>query len=829
MSPRKFRPSTLAGTLIGALLSTAPLQVRAQEVAPDAGTLKARALEEIIVSGERRRENLQEVPASISAFSADELANRGITSFNALQYAVPSLFSGDGGLARITLRGVGSEIVGPGVDPGFAVYFNGVYSARETTGLFSYFDIQQVEVLRGPQGMLGGRSSTGGSVNVTTARPGPDFAAEADLEYGRFDSVLLRGYVNVPLLDDKLSSRIAFLRQTQEGTMEIDGPGNHQRLNDVDTTSVRASLRWEPTSDLTFDLIGSYLYLDNNGSGIKFSGPYTTPPAPFLGMGFGYGLDYESKAPPLFRPPEPSEPAEANPADPYRGTANEPQHQRATVWTASLIGEWQRDDWRLVSTSGYQQTWYDIHRDQDTSSLAIQTLDLHDESLQVSQDFVANSDWDGPFDWTLGANYQWDKSPRTQIVIPNAQDTAFSRRLFLAPFFPGVAYLVDGCGPIDISNCPPVKPPNVTRDDFVDAKASNQNHVAGVFGNLAWKQWPWEPLNERLTLSAGLRFSYTFRKWRDDSLVQSFVFPVTPLPSGTSVTPASGLQVLQRGTHDSRSWKAVTWKVGLDYALTEEQLLWASVGTGERAGGFNFVQVEPFAEERILAVETGYKSQFLENRLRFNLTAFWYDWDDPQISQRVDSINVTTNAPNATSYGIEAELEWLATDALLVNATFGWLESYYDEHLLSADSTRPEYPEATCGTLADPCLPIPEAVVDLHDNRMPRSPPFTASFGAQYSFDLGRYGSLTPRVDFYYRDWITFRQFDNELDEQPAYTRTDVRLTWLSESQKVWLAFWARNLEDEAAKTNQEIQNDVYRVHYYDMPFRAGFQAGFQY
>ena len=174
-------------------------------------------------------------------------------------------------------------------------------------------------------------------------------------------------------------------------------------------------------------------------------------------------------------------------------------------------------------------------------------------------------------------------------------------------------------------------------------------------------------------------------------------------------------------------------------------------------------------------------------------------------------------------------MEWLATEALLVNASFGWLESYYDEHLLSADSTRPEYPGPTCGSLEEPCLPIPEEVIDLYDNRMPRSPRFTASFGAQYAFDFGRYGSLTPRVDFYYRDWITFRQFGNDLDEQPSYTRTDVRLTWLSENQKLWLAFWARNLEDKAVKTNQEIQNDIYRVHYYDLPFRAAFQAGFQY
>ena len=821
MSARGSLPTAVA--LAAALGLAIPLPAPAQEVAPDAGALAARGLEEIIVSGERRNEDLQDSPTSISAFSAEDLANRGITSFNNLQYSVPSLFSG-GGLTRITLRGVGSEIVGPGIDPGFAVYFNGVYSARETTGLFGYFDIQQVEVLRGPQGMLGGRNSTGGSVNVTTARPEPEFGGEADLEYGRFDSVLLRGYVNVPLVDDKLSSRIAFLRQSQDGSMEINGPGNHQRLNDIDTTSVRASLRWEPSDDLTFDLIGSYFHTAGNGPGIKFSGPYFSPPSLFRGLGFGFGLDYEGTAPQLFAPARPRDVAEPNPDNPYEGTANEPQSQRGKVWTATLIGEWLQDDWRLVSTTGYQQTDYHIHRDQDTSSLAIQVLDLYDESIQVSQDFVGNSTGDGPFDWTLGANYQWDKTPLTRVYVSDAQNTAATPAFRLIPRLLGIT-LVEGCDAVTGTGCPNDKLVRVPRLDFVDASVKVHNHVAGVFGHVAWKQWPWEALDERLTLSAGVRFSYTHRKWQDDSVFQSFVgflrgLPVSPPPA--FAFPSQGLQLLQVGEDLSHSWKAVTWKTGLDYRLDDEHLLWTSVGTGERAGGFNFTAAGPFDEERILAVEAGSKNQFLDNRLRLNVTAFWYDWDNPQISQRTDSIPVTTNAPGATSYGIEAEAEWLATDEILVNASFGWLESYYDEHLLSEDSTQVD--------LTGPPTQLPEELpVDLYHNRMPRSPRFTASFGAQYSLDLGRYGSLIPRVDFYYRDWITFRQFDNDLDEQPSYTRTDVRLTWLSENQKVWLAFWARNLEDEVVKTNQEIQNDIYRVHYYDLPFRAGFQAGFQY
>lgn len=811
MSYRGSRAIAVALSLSSALALMASPRASAQEVAPDAGATKERALEEIIVSGERRSENLQEVPASISAFSAEELANRGINSFDNLQYAVPSLFSG-GGLTRITLRGVGSEIVGPGVDPGFAVHFNGVYSARETTGLFAYFDIQQVEILRGPQGMLWGRNSTGGAVNVTTARPEPEFGAELDLEVGRFDQALLRGYVNIPLVEDKLSSRIAFLRQTRDGTMEIDGPDNHQRLNDVDTTSLRASLRWEPTDDLVFDLIGSYFYVDNNGPGIKFSGPYTTPPSPYLGTGFGFGLDYRE--------------AEPNPSNPYRGTANEPQKQRSTVWTGTLIGEWQGDDWQLVSTTGYQQTDYAIHRDQDTSSLAIQTLDLFDKNLQLSQEFVANSTWDGPFDWTLGAIYQWDKSPNTQVYIPNAQNTELSKEHNILSQFFGFTF-VDGCDPAPpYVGCPPTSEIDRTRLDFIDAKAKIENHVAGVFGHVAWKRWPWAVLDERLTLSAGLRYSYTRRKWRDDSVIQSFLFPLSIRRDGTAGVDA--LQLLTGGIHERKIWQTVTWKTGVDYQLADDHLLWATVGTGERAGGFQFVGTGPFDEERILAVETGSKNQFLDNRLRINLTGFWYDWDNPQITTRASGLNTTTNAPSATSYGVEAELEWLLTEAILVNATFGWLESYYDEHALSDDSTRPKYVITSC-FLFPPCLPIEEEQVDLKGNRMPRSPRFTASFGAQYAFDLGGYGSLTPRVDVYYRDWITFRQFDNELDEQPWYTRTDVRLTWLAEDQQLWVAFWARNLEDKAVKTNQEIQSDIYRVHYYDLPFTAGFQVGFQY
>ncbi len=120
-----------------------------------------KGVEEIMVEARRRSQDLQKIGESVSSFSATDLLDQGLTDFNVLQYNVPSLFSG-GGLTKITLRGVGSEIVGPGVDPGFAVHVNNVFSARETTGLIDFFDIERVDVMRGPQGTLWGRNSTGG-------------------------------------------------------------------------------------------------------------------------------------------------------------------------------------------------------------------------------------------------------------------------------------------------------------------------------------------------------------------------------------------------------------------------------------------------------------------------------------------------------------------------------------------------------------------------------------------------------------------------------------------------------------------------------------------
>jgi iron complex outermembrane receptor protein len=224
------------------------------------------------------------------------------------------------------------------------------------------------------------------------------------------------------------------------------------------------------------------------------------------------------------------------------------------------------------------------------------------------------------------------------------------------------------------------------------------------------------------------------------------------------------------------------------------------------------VEESSFDDERILAYEVGVKNAFFDNRLVLNVTGFYYDWDDPQIAATVDSLSVTTNAPSARSYGIE--FDWLANpvENLSLNGSFGWLEAYYDDDFFSVD-----------GTIQG------STQINLNRNRLPRSPRFTVSAGAQYTFDIGRWGTLAPRVDVYYRDEIAFRQYGNSKDVTPAYSRTDVRIIWRSVSEQFWGEVFARNLENESTKTNQNIIQGIYRVHSIDTPLSGGFRVGYTY
>ena len=791
---------------------TASSEIEQNEALADAETPeiteeRSGGIEVIRIEAQRRSQNLQKAPVSISSFSGSDILDQGLEDFNDLQYNVPNLFSGSG-LTKITLRGVGGEIVGPGIDPGFAVHVNNIFSSRESTGLIDFFDIERVDVMRGPQGTLSGRNSTGGAVNIITARAVHHYDASADAEFQSFkegaEGVRFRGMFNIPLIEDKLAVRVAFLSYFNDGITVNEHPTNKQRLNDAGTLSLRTSFRWEPDEDVTVDLIGTVYRSNNAGGSPKFEGDFISAPDP-QSTGVQAGSNFDGALP--------------NPTNPYRSTADERQDSKASIYSLTLIAGWQADSFKLDSFTGFQSTEFSLHRDQDGSSLPISTLDLVDSSRQLSQEFVVNSSWDWPVNYTVGANYQYDWTPRTEIFIPNFADTAdsasFNRNLsvdtWIANQFNPPNPFVDGCGlkgdPSNPPECQDNIKAGVISESFTRAKTKVKNHVVGIFGNLRWE------VMEDLTLNAGGRFSYTHRDWNDSTRAQSFVgiFPRTSLSK-------FGLQILQLGVPQARSWQSGTWKLSADYQITSDHLVWTSVGTGSRAGGFNFAEESSFGAERILSVEGGIKTIFFDHHLLLNLTGFWYDWDDPQIGSTVDSLPVTVNAPSAETYGVEVEWQALPIDNLEFDGSFGWLEATYDKKFLTRDTSVQDFTAPITSRTTE---------VNIKGNRLPRSPRFTASVGAQYTFYLDDYGSFTPRVDFYYRDKVAFRQFNNPKDIESSYTRTDARITWRSESGKIWVELFVRNLEDEHVKTNQERSESIYRKYYYDEPRSTGVRVGY--
>ena len=786
----------------------------AEEVVEEVDPEQFEGVEEMMVEARRRSENIQKIGESVSSFSGTDIIDSGLTNFNDLQYQVPSLFSGSG-LTRITLRGVGSEIVGPGVDPGFSVHVNGVFSAREGTGLINFFDIERVDVLRGPQGTLWGRNSTGGAINIVTKKADFEFDAEATAEYEWFrsdaDGFLITGVINMPIVEDELALRVALLTTLNDGQFE-NQTGNHsQRVQDAAATALRASLRWRPHEDLTIDLVASWLRSNGAGGARKLdgefappSGPGTTPLTPIAA---GPGIDYTG--------------ADPNPSSDYKGSANEPQRSDATVWTATLLIEWESEDFDINSITGYQSTDFFLHRDQDLSSLPIQTLDLTDESRQISQELIFTSTWDFPVEVTAGGIYQYDWTPRTQADIFDEQASADSVPLELFPALPITPVLlpfgltlVDSCpipslvafsqgnfGP----DCPAVNQINDTYDVFTKALVEVKNHVFGLYGHLSYE------IIEDLTLSVGGRYSYTHRNWKDDTVAQTYF----------AISRNQGVQILVLGADQSENWQTGTWKVGIEWEATDDNLFWVSVGTGARAGGFNFAQKTSFKQEEILAVEAGIKNSFLENLITFNITGFWYDWTDVQINSTVDGIGFVTNIDSAISYGFELDFRAIPAPNLILNGSFGWLEAEFGpEEFDTTDSTRVDFTQPVLTRTFD---------FDHSGGPLPRSPRFTASFGVMYIIEAGRWGSFAPRVDYYYRHDVQFRQFDNSNDVGPAYSRVDARIYWYSESEQFWMEVFGRNLGDVQIETNLELVGGINRAYSYDNPRSGGMRFGYNF
>jgi iron complex outermembrane recepter protein len=842
---------SLMTTVVPMLALMLPTPVAAQ--ATSANT-KA-GIEEIVVTAQRREENLQDVPISVSAFTAEQMAARGTTDISRLEGQVPGFtFGRSGSDARPAIRGVRTENVGVNGDTTIGFFIDGVYQSRASQATTGFVDIERVEVQRGPQGTLYGRNTFGGNIVISTAKPSLEGnAGGIDLSVGQNGRLRSDAYFNGKI-SDTVALRIAGSYEKSDGYVKNVNPlGNN--LFDDDNIYVRASMLFQPND--AFSAVIKFDYSQRGGAGgsafgYKLAGTYYDVTSrqqlynatPVFGLNTrggnrdrvndalpGSAVATSDLGVPIFAPENPYT------IDTEQKTILDLENKALTANLAYDFGPV-----TLKSITGY--TDFGAIRTSDTDFSGNQVgVDFQDTRAKTfSQELqLISSDKDSPLTYVLGAYYFKDKL--TGIFI-NQQ-------------YPRI-----------ISNVTPNLNLAANGGGFYDQqRGETESYAAYAQASYA--------ITEQLKLTAGVRYT---RDKKDFAFANAnAILPTAgtpPTPQGTAITlgtgpipdSAFGVQgaatnctytsfpqarpgfqclaanttVLTGATYDTAKFSKVTWRAGLDYQLTDDSLVYASVSTGFRSGGFNSGQgpaaLQPtFNPETVMAFEVGSKNRFADNTIQINLAAFYNKYSGLQEQRQVPvgatTLSIIENSGKARSYGAEAELIWRPVNALQVGATFAYLNAKYTEYsnvpapfgtsITVADATaltptlvngvqiaaagqrRIFAPGYNCGLVPGTGGTGQPGVAfgcDLKGNSIPYSPTFTGSVYASYDIDLGGAGILTPYAAINFSSSFFGQPFNSILEKQGAFSKIDLRLTW-AYNDNVSLQGFVTNLLDKTTAT----------------------------
>ncbi|MFQ5609629.1 MAG: TonB-dependent receptor domain-containing protein, partial [Woeseiaceae bacterium] len=345
-------------------------------------------LEELVVTAQKREESLQRTPISMAAFTSDQLEKASIVDLYDVAIQTPGMILNKEIVGKIYIRGIGAENLTIGGDPGVAVHADGAYIARTSAANFDLYDIERVEVLRGPQGTLYGRNATGGTINIISKAPTPELEGSVLVEYGDFDQIRVGGVLSGPLAGERVLARAAVVKSDRDGFTPNILTG--EDLDDEDLLMGRLRLRFLPTDAVTIDLIADFSQDDGS-------------PAPFKQLEFSDLCEGPNGAndPPGLRPVSQESPV------------MEKQDQFGI--TAAI--DWKLEGLTFTSVTSYRDTEFEAIFDGDAVDITFQNFEDFDDTQQFSQEFRLASDSDERWSWILGA-YYFNDDGDTRIFIP---------------------------------------------------------------------------------------------------------------------------------------------------------------------------------------------------------------------------------------------------------------------------------------------------------------------------------------------------------------------------------------------------------------------------
>ena len=686
---RRIRPIAVSSAI--AILAYFDLSIAcvAQEAAP---STQVNEIEEIIVTARRREESLWTVPGSVSAFSERQLRDLQATDMRQVQYAVPNFHfqKSDSSNAAVYLRGIGQNDSLPFVESGVGVYIDDVYVARTQAAFVELFDVERVEVLRGPQGTLYGRNSPGGAVKLITRQPADEFEAYAELGTGNLNAKIYNGRISGPLSSDgRWKGKISLSGVKRDGYSENPVLGGSD--GDTNTLSFRSGLDFEPSDNLDLELRweGKFERPNRSLTPIRKT-PLTLFPDP-VGDPFN---------------PVTYLPTEEAFGSPYvvESTAN--ILADLTTHGASFKSRWQfKDDWYLESITAYRSLSWDFVLDADSTPHPVLDIPVYEDADQFSTELRVAYESDSGRSFTGGVFYFNDHD----IVLAGFDDASASFQ-FLGLFFPLISVGVPSGG---------------------YGESDQRTRSIAAFADITF------PISDTTSVEIGARYT------NDEKEVTrrgEFFFDPTLSLSLDQPPFLAGIGFPGEYLQGEQDWNAVTPRAVLSHQPNDSLTLYASVSRGFKSGGFPgraFAgsEFEPFDPETVWTFETGIKGRDSGNRFTYSAAYFSNDYNDLQLNGFGQDpvtgqfVSLFTNAASAKIQGLEGVASYRPNDRLSIDASVGYLNAEYEEF----------------ETLVNGVL------TDVSTRRLPNAPEWTGFLGVTYSDQLTPRIAGTFHVDVAYK------------------------------------------------------------------------------
>lgn len=716
-------------------------------------------LSEIIVTAQRRQENLQEVPIAVSAVTAQSLADTGIDATRDLPQVIPSVqFTRSGPSGLFFVRGVGTTNAAAGEEGANAVYVDGVYMADLAQTINYFNNIERIEVLKGPQGTLFGRNATGGLIHVITREPGDELVVDAEFGYSNYETVNARAYVAMPIAQG-LAADIAVVKHHQNngwGRNLTTGAKNKFQSY----WGVRSKIVAEPSDTVKFTLAGDYLRNRDNPVGWRIADGT-------IGTGLNRG------------PGVPGTPANAIVADDHDTTANQNALTKQRIRGVSLTGEFGLGFATLTSISAYRKSRVNSDFDVDGGPLPLIRIQFLSGMESYQQELRLASDGDGPLAWQVGGFYLKTKAVNTS-------------------FFSGAAFA-----------------PLAGQD--IDSKLDSES--VAVFGELTYELTPTTKLTGGIRYTEDKR-DFDASQLLVTTTGVRFPAPTAgvTVPSG-KVLPRPGFQ-RSKLKYNEVTWRlALRQELTPDVSVYASANRGFKSGSFTLQNPLN----DPYQPQTIMAYEGGIKSELFDRRLRLNLSAFHYKIDDYQVRSAAvanPGSSLVLNAATVKVDGVELEFEAVPADALRLFGGVTWLNSRYSRFGGPGQAVQGPivYPTVAPGqTLANSCLApslgsrdpytrtgtwiggYVTCLGNVTGNKVSNAPKWAASLGATYTVPVGETGEVRFTGLWNYNDGYFFEP-DN-IARQGSYHLFNASVEYRP-SENWGIELWGRNLgnEDYAAQ-----------------------------